>query len=236
MERREVGLYNISRWKLPAAFMAVSNGRHLHLVGPSRRVSPHNLILHAASAFLVFVFFENATGSRWRSVFVAAMFAVHPLHVESVVWVTERKDVLSVFFGLLALNAYGRYARGQHLVWLAWCWLLFVCSLLAKQTLVTLPFLLLLLDYWPFQRLTRSIGPLLLEKIPFVVVTFVFSYIAYRRRRAAGPRCPSAVFRFPTVWQMPWHRMACICGTSSGRCSLPASTHTRGTPGVRRLF
>jgi protein O-mannosyl-transferase len=182
-----------------------------------------NLILHAASAYLVFVFFENATGSRWRSLFVAAMFAVHPLHVESVVWVTERKDVLSVFFGLLALNAYGRYAQRQRFAWLAGCWFLFVCSLLAKQTLVTLPFLLLLLDYWPFQRLTLKIGPLLLEKIPFVAMRVVFSYVAYRAQASSGAttsigglslsdRVANAVAAYGLyLWNLVWPvKLACF--------------------------
>lgn len=145
-----------------------------------------NLILHAANAFLLFLFFESATKSRWRSAFVAALFAVHPLHVESVAWVSERKDVLSLFFGILALNAYARFVDKHRFVWLALCWFLFVCSLLAKQTLVTLPFLLLLLDYWPFQRWTRKFVPLFLEKIPFVVVTIVFSYVAYRAQASSG--------------------------------------------------
>lgn len=145
-----------------------------------------NLLLHAANAFLLFRFFDGATGSRWRSLFVAAMFAVHPLHVESVVWVAERKDVLSIFFGLLALNAYAAFVKRQQSAWLAACWVLFVCSLLAKQTLVTFPFLLLLLDYWPFERLGRRPRALLLEKAPFLVMTAVFCCVAYRAQASSG--------------------------------------------------
>ncbi len=112
-----------------------------------------NVILHAANALLVFMALASATGYTARSAFVAALFALHPLHVESVAWVAERKDVLSIFFGLLSLWAYVRYAQ----VGKAWRFvgslLLFLCSLLSKPTLVTLPFVLLLLDYWPLARL-----------------------------------------------------------------------------------
>jgi tetratricopeptide (TPR) repeat protein len=145
-----------------------------------------NLILHAANAILLFCFFDAVAGSRWRSAFVAAMFAVHPLHVESVVWITERKDVLSIFFGLLALNAYASFVRRRQYAWLALCWGLFVCSLLAKQTLVTLPFLLLLLDYWPFERLAGKWGTVLLEKLPFLLMTIVFSCVAYTAQAGSG--------------------------------------------------
>ena len=89
---------------------------------------------------------------------VSALFALHPLYVESVVWIAERKDVLSIFFGLSSLLAYLRYAtRGSRWSLLV-CFLLFVCSLMAKQTLVTLPLVFLLLDYWPFARIPRSDG------------------------------------------------------------------------------
>jgi tetratricopeptide (TPR) repeat protein len=112
-----------------------------------------NVILHAANAVLLFTALACATGYTVRSAFVAALFAIHPLHVESVAWVAERKDVLSIFFGLLSLWAYVRYTQ----VGKAWRYvgslLLFACSLLSKPTLVTLPFVFLLLDYWPLGRL-----------------------------------------------------------------------------------
>jgi protein O-mannosyl-transferase len=145
-----------------------------------------NVLLHAANAFLVFRFFDVATKSRWRSLFVAAMFAAHPLHVESVVWITERKDVLSIFFGLAALNAYACFVQKGNRAWLAACWVLFVGSLLAKQTLVTLPFLLLLLDYWPFSRLSRAYVPAVLEKLPFFFVSIVFSGLVYYAQTLNG--------------------------------------------------
>ena len=112
-----------------------------------------NSLLHAANALLLYLALVAATGARAKSAVVAALFALHPLHVESVAWIAERKDVLSTFFGFLSLFCYVRYStRGSR--WrLGVSVLFFACSLLSKQTFVTLPFLLLLLDYWPLGRL-----------------------------------------------------------------------------------
>jgi tetratricopeptide (TPR) repeat protein len=115
-----------------------------------------NLCLHIANALLLFALLATVTAARWKSAFVAAAFAIHPLHVESVAWITERKDVLSTFFGLAALLAYARYAEKPRRSWYLLSLAAFGCSLLAKQMLVTLPMLLLLLDYWPLRRLKLS--------------------------------------------------------------------------------
>ncbi len=115
-----------------------------------------NALLHAANTVLLLLALSRATGNVLRSGFVAALFALHPLHVESVAWIAERKDVLSIFFGLLSLWTYVRYATGARRWNLAVSWLCLVCSLAAKQTLVTLPFVLLLLDYWPLKRWTAE--------------------------------------------------------------------------------
>ena len=112
-----------------------------------------NLCLHVANSLLLFALLVTVTSARWKSAFVAAAFAVHPLHVESVAWITERKDVLSTFFGLAALLAYARYAEKPRRWWYILSLAAFGCSLFAKQMLVTLPMLLLLLDYWPLRRL-----------------------------------------------------------------------------------
>ncbi len=146
-----------------------------------------NVIFHVVNVLLVFAFFTRATGNVWRSAFVAGLFAVHPLHVESVAWIAERKDVLSQLFGLLALCAYVRYAQTGRAWRLAAAFALFILSLSAKQTLVTLPFLLLLLDYWPLGRLGRDVPPsrrvplgwLVFEKLPFFAASAVFSALAY---------------------------------------------------------
>lgn len=110
-----------------------------------------NVVLHAANVVLLFLLLLAGTGALGRSTFVAALFAVHPLHAESVAWVTERKDVLSTFFGLLALGAYGAYARQRSLRWYLALILAYALSLLSKQMFVTLPVLLLLVDIWPLR-------------------------------------------------------------------------------------
>lgn len=112
-----------------------------------------NLVLHIANVLLVFATFSKMTRRVLPSAFVAALFAVHPLHVQSVAWVAERKDVLSMFFGLCALYAYVGYAQSGRIGRLVLSVFFFLCSLCSKQTFVTLPFVLLLLDYWPLARI-----------------------------------------------------------------------------------
>jgi tetratricopeptide (TPR) repeat protein len=130
-----------------------------------------SVLLHAANAALVFLAWQRLTGALGRSAAVAALFAVHPLHVESVAWVAERKDVLSAGFGWLAVLAWAAYAeRPRPAPYLA-AGAGLALSLMAKGTWVTLPFLLLLLDFWPLRRLGRvDAGRLLLEKVPLVVL------------------------------------------------------------------
>jgi tetratricopeptide (TPR) repeat protein len=112
-----------------------------------------NVALHLASVLLCFRFLTEATGRRWESAFAAALFAVHPLHVESVAWVTERKDVLSGLFWFLSLTAYVRWTRSPSRGGYALLLLFFALSLMSKPIAVTLPFVLLLLDFWPLGRL-----------------------------------------------------------------------------------
>ncbi len=112
-----------------------------------------SLILHAANAVLLFLALLALTGAFWQSAFVAALFALHPLHVESVVWVAERKDVLSTFFILLSLLAYARYAKNPGWRHGLAVFIPYLLSLMAKPTYVTLPLVLLLLDYWPLKRM-----------------------------------------------------------------------------------
>jgi Tfp pilus assembly protein PilF len=151
-----------------------------------------NVVLHAANTVLLFLIFWQMTGGLWRSGLLAALFAVHPLHVESVAWIAERKDVLSTFFGLLAIWAYIKYvrdsSRGQYLLMLC----LFALALMTKPMLVSLPCILLLLDIWPLgrwkplgidDRTTATFTPqatsrLLLEKVPLVVLSAIFSIVA----------------------------------------------------------
>ena len=127
-----------------------------------------NAALHALGAVLVFALLRALTGAPWPSAFAAALFALHPLRVESVAWVTGRKDVLSAVFGLLALIAYTRYAqRGSRRAYAA-ALAGTIAALLSKATWATLPALFLLLDYWPLRRVASGVR-LLVEKIPFIV-------------------------------------------------------------------
>jgi Flp pilus assembly protein TadD len=148
-----------------------------------------NVLLHVANTVLLFAFLARATGNQLRSAFVASLFALHPLHVESVAWITERKDVLSTLFGLLSLLAYVTYATRGGRWSLAACFLCFVCSLLSKQTLVTLPFVFLLLDYWPLGRLH-------FHRPRAVPLHEGASDAAHAERRSSSVRTPSWVWLF----------------------------------------
>jgi protein O-mannosyl-transferase len=143
-----------------------------------------SILLHAAAAILLFLALQELTGNLWPSVFVAAVFAIHPLRVESVVWVSERKDVLSGVFFMLILGVYARYARGNSArsLWYITVLILLALGLMCKPTLVTVPFVLLLLDYWPLGRSqsSPSIGRgitkekwswLVFEKLPLFVLS-----------------------------------------------------------------
>jgi protein O-mannosyl-transferase len=133
-----------------------------------------NALIHVANTLLVFWFLSRTTHARWPSALVAALFALHPLHVESVAWAAERKDTLSTLFGLLSLVAYARYAETQSRKWYVWTTVMLLLGLLAKPMLVTWPFVMLLLDYWPLRRLdltsrrevARKLWPLVREKLP----------------------------------------------------------------------
>lgn len=139
--------------------------------------TPHhaaNLLLHTTNTLLLFFLLARRTNALWRSAIVAAVFALHPLHVESVAWISERKDLLCAFFFLLTLHAYLRYIRqGRYLDFLP-VGFFFALSLMAKPMSVTLPFVLLLLDWWPLRRI--GIVPLrtiLLEKVPLLLFSGV---------------------------------------------------------------
>ena len=129
-----------------------------------------NALLHALDAVLVYALWRSLTGAVWPSALAAALFALHPLRVESVAWVAGRKDVLSAAFGLLALCAYTRFARRGSLRAYTAALACTVGALFAKATWVTLPGLFLLLDYWPLRRFGRGLARLFAEKIPFIAV------------------------------------------------------------------
>lgn len=154
---------------------------------------PHsiNVLLHAANVVLLFLILESATGLAWRSLMVAALFALHPINVESVAWISERKNVLSMFFFLLALAAYGWYTRrpgiGRYLA----VTLAFALGLMTKPQVITFPFALLLLDYWPLCRLGQRLarpgevrGPSFLrligEKLPWFALSAVSAVVTMK--------------------------------------------------------
>lgn len=151
-----------------------------------------NILLHIASSSVLFAALFRMTGAYWRSAAVAALFALHPLHVESVVWVAERKDVLSGLFWMLALYAYAGYAKHPSFARYALVFALVALGLLAKSMVVTLPLVLLLLDYWPLKRITweskftQQTGRLLLEKAPLLALSLLFSAVTLFIQQAGG--------------------------------------------------
>jgi len=149
-----------------------------------------SLLLHIGAVIFLFLFLNKTTNNLWPSAFAAAFFALHPLRVESVAWAAERKDVLSMFFGMASIYAYAVYAENSKLSRYFICLILFALSLMSKPMFVTLPFVLMLLDYWPLKRWPKaissplesrslSIGRLLLEKVPFICLTIASSIIAF---------------------------------------------------------
>ena len=196
-----------------------------------------SVLLHTANTLLLFLLLRWLTGSLWRSAFVAALFALHPLHVETVAWISERKGVLSTLFWLLTLCAYTRYARfqaqgsrmqaaGSYATALA----MFACGLMTKPIVVTVPCVLLLLDYWPLERWKSQplapaenpppeTGPkvwpwrrwcwLVVEKLPFFLLTAVFGALTASTQPASfltlGQRIGNALVAYPRyLWKTLW--------------------------------
>jgi hypothetical protein len=155
-----------------------------------------SLLLHLANTLLLFFLLDRATRSRLRSAAVALLFGVHPLHVESVAWVAERKDVLSTFFWLLTAWAYVRYVEAPRTARYAAVLLGLAVGLAAKPMLVTLPFTLLLLDVWPLERRGRP-GMLLLEKLPLAGLSLVSCLITIAAQRAGQAIVPVNLISFP---------------------------------------
>ncbi|HEV2714090.1 MAG TPA: tetratricopeptide repeat protein [Terriglobales bacterium] len=154
-----------------------------------------NAVIHTANTLLLFWFLLGTTRARWPSALVAALFALHPLHVESVAWAAERKDTLSTFFGLFSLIAYAHYVEKRSRKWYTWTAVTLALGLLAKPMLVTWPFVMLLLDYWPLRRFQRSkassqwsvVRGLVVEKIPLfalVAASAVITFVAQSHDRA----------------------------------------------------
>ncbi len=169
-------------WKL---FGANASGHHMT-----------SLFLHIFASLFLFLFLNKATNNIWQSAFAAALFALHPLRVESVAWASERKDVLSMFLGMSTLYAYALYVASPKRSKYFFCLLLFALSLMSKPMMVTIPFLLLLLDYWPLKRwenltihnkkIFYSPGVLFLEKIPFILLSVIVSIVTVWAQNKVG--------------------------------------------------
>jgi len=180
---------------LDVQLFGMNPGRH-HLA---------NLLFHIANTLLLFVVFKRMTGYLWQSAMVAALFALHPLHVESVAWVAERKDVLSTFFWLLTMWCYVWYVEhgnaNRYLITLV----SFSLGLMAKPMLVTLPFVLLLMDYWPLKRLhllpssqfrLSILGKRVWEKVPFFILSAASSAVTLVAQKTGGSVGPLGEYPF----------------------------------------
>jgi len=164
---------------------------------------PHvvNLLLHLVNTVVLFLLWRRLTGALWRSAFVAALFAVHPLHVESVAWVSERKDVLSALLWLLAMAAYLRYLARRSAARYLLVALLLALGFMAKAMVVTLPAVLLLIDWWPLGRLRpghrggSGWRTLLLEKAPLLAISAVGSLVALYAQSSGGALASVSVYQ-----------------------------------------
>jgi protein O-mannosyl-transferase len=173
-----------------------------------------NVLLHTISVILLFLALRVMTGALWRSAFVAAVFAIHPLRVESVAWIAERKDLLSGVFFMLTLLAYAHYvrlpSRGRYLL----VAFVFACGLMSKPMLVTLPFVLLLLDYWPLDRIRGQLWKRVWEKIPLIALSVGSSIATFVAQKGAVgwteelpilERIDNAIVSYVLyIWQMLW--------------------------------
>ena len=149
-----------------------------------------NIFFHLLNSILLFFVLKALTGSFFRSGFAASFFAVHPMFVESVIWISERKDVLSMFFFLLTILFYSRYLRQKTITRYIYVFLFFFLGLMAKPMLVTLPFVLLLLDFWPLSRLcihkenfVQTLSALVTEKIPLFILSISFSILTFTTQK-----------------------------------------------------
>ncbi len=149
-----------------------------------------NLLLHLLNSALVMLLLYRLFGHPWLAAGVALLFGLHPITVEPVAWIAERKTVLGAFFGLLSLQSYLSFAQTRRWFWYALCVLAYLAGLMSKPTVVPLPALMLLLDYWPVRRLTWKA---VIEKVPLLVIAAVSSLVTYiSQAETAGARLPTA--------------------------------------------
>jgi protein O-mannosyl-transferase len=165
-----------------------------------------SLLLHIGAVIFLFLFLNKTTKNIWPSAFAAALFAIHPLRVESVAWIAERKDVLSMFFGMASIYLYAFYAERPKCSLYLLSLILFALALMSKPMLVTLPFVLMLLDYWPLGRWKHAInksgkvfnsnGRLIWEKTPYILLTIISGIITFWAQNKGGSLAPTVRLPF----------------------------------------
>jgi tetratricopeptide (TPR) repeat protein len=179
-----------------------------------------SVLLHAVNVVLLFLFLSRATGRTWPSLFVAALFALHPINVESVAWVAERKNVLCTMFSFLTLWAYAWYSKQPGWKRYLAVFVMFAAGLASKPMVITLPFVLLLLDYWPLRRVRekQSFPPsrLILEKLPLLALSAASAFVTMKAQQAGGAvrsteefslgvRLANAIYAYSMyLWKMVW--------------------------------
>jgi len=166
-----------------------------------------NVALHGLASLLLFLALRSMTSAMWRSAYVAAVFAVHPLRVESVAWISERKDVLSAVFFSLTLFCYVRYTRQPGVKRYAFVLGVFILGLLSKPMLVTLPIVLLFIDWWPLQRFgTVQTRQIVAEKLPLVGLAMIVGFVTYLIQKGGGDAGPI----LPFSWRLSNGVVACL--------------------------
>ncbi len=167
-----------------------------------------NVLLHSVAALLLFAWLFNVTNKFWNAAFVTAVFAIHPLRVESVAWIAERKDVLSATFFFLTLLAYARYLRARSAGRYVTMSILFACGLMSKPMVVTLPVILILLDYWPFQRISdlKSLWRGTVEKLPLFGLSLASCVITFLLQE----RSTGSIAQLPFTWRLENALVSCV--------------------------
>ena len=195
-----IGNYHPLTWlshMLDVHWFGLNSGIH-HLV---------NVLIHAVNGILIFLLFQKMTANKWPSLLIALLFVIHPVHVESVAWISERKDLLSTFFWLLTMRVYINYTVKRGTIRYLLVILFFLMGLLCKAMLVTLPFVLLLIDYWPLKRFYMKKEPsvgrqnvllLIIEKVPLFLFSFGFSLVAFLSQRSGGGVISKAIYPLGT--------------------------------------
>ena len=200
--------FNTSNWH-PLTFISLMLDTEIFGYNP-RGFHISNLLIHILNSILLFILLWRITGSQWKSWLVASLFAVHPAHVESVAWISERKDVLSTFFWLVVMLLYFNYAKSRKAKWYLLVVLFFILGSMVKPMIVTLPFVLILMDIWPLKRFAASavqstegkkskkeklkepdikrasLGSLLIEKIPLFIIMTGSAIITFIAQKHGG--------------------------------------------------